>query len=120
MGNKSPRIPLEGINGGLDGAILVGKKAGYIYVDKKRQGDSPVNFKYDVLLPGNCMSQLTVTIEGSTDRLSAITEQDIADACLNLEFIFVRFNNCMVSIYAIDGLKMSAKADSIELIKTSK
>ena len=66
------------------------------------------------------MSQLTVTVEGGTDRLSDITEQDIADACLNLEFIFVRFNNCMVSVYAIDGLKMSAKADIIELIEPKK
>lgn len=117
---KLPHISLENINNGFDGAILIGKKPGYLYVDRKRQGDTPISFKYDVLLPGNCMSQLTVTVEGSTDRLAAITDQDIFEACSNLDFILVRFANCMVSIYAIDGLKMSATADSVELIKVNK
>lgn len=117
---KVPPIPLEGINGGFDGVILIGKKPGYLYVDKKRQSDTPVSYKYDVLLPGNCMAQLTVTIEGSTDQLATITEQNIFEACSNLEFIFVRPINCMVSIYAIDGLKMSAVAEGITVIQPDK
>lgn len=117
MVNKIHPIPLENINGGFDAAILIGKKPGFKYVDGKRQGDVPVCHKLEVLLHGNCMTPLTVTVNGSTDQLASISEQDIFDSCENLDFIFVRFSRCVVSIYAIDGLKMTATADSVEIVK---
>lgn len=117
--NKT-QIPIEALNGGLDGAILVGKKPGYAYADGKRQGDTPVSWKYDVLLPGNSMSHLTVTIEGSKDKLASITDSAIADACSNLDLILVTLEHCVVTLYAIDGLKMSAVADNIAVIQPDK
>lgn len=114
------QLPFEALNGGLDGAILVGKKPGYAYADGKRQGDTPVSWKYDVLLPGNSMSHLTVSVEGSKDRLASIADITIAEGCRNLDFILVRLVNCIVTIYAIDGLKMSAVAEGITMIQPDK
>lgn len=117
--NKT-QIQFEALNGGLDSAILVGKKPGYAYVDGKRQGDIPVSWKYSILIPGNGLSPLTVTIDGSKDKLASITDSAIADACSSLDLILVSLEHCVVTLYAIDGLKMSAVADSIAVIQPDK
>lgn len=115
-----PPIPLEAINGGLDGAILVGIRPSYPNKDGKRISETPDKIRYDVVLPGNCFAPLTVSIPGSIDTLSQVSDEQIAEGCATLRPLLVRFTNCTVKIYVIKGeQKMSATADSVELVKTS-
>lgn len=120
--NSIPPLPFEIINGGLDWAILSGKRLGYPYSkDGKRLSDTPENANYQVNLPGYCYSELTVSIPGSTDALAAVTDEQIAEGCATLRPILVRFINCTVRIYTINNeQKMSATADGVELVKPSK
>ena len=115
---KIPSIPLEGLNNGMSYAILTGKKGIYTYLDNKRQSDTPTGWKLDVVLQGNCFSTLSIKINGSADPLPNISEAQIAEACATMKPIFVRFTDCVVSIYALDGLKMSATASGVEIVKT--
>lgn len=117
-----PPLPLEAINHGLDWVILSGKRPGYPYSkDGKRLSDTPEKTAYQVNLPGNCYAELTVSVPGSMDPLAAVTDEQITDGCASLRPILVRFSNCTVSIYTIKGeQKMSATADGVELVKSSK
>ena len=115
-----PKLPLKSLNGGMDYSILTGKSPVYQYEGGKRVSDTPVAWRYSVLLPGNCFSAITVKIGTDKDFLYEITDELIADACATMKPIFVRFTDCSVSVYAIDGLKMSATASAVELIKSGK
>lgn len=125
--NTIPSLPIEAMNRGLDWMILVGKRPGYPF-DKatNRSGDTPDKFYYDVNLPGNSFTALSVAIPGGIDVLSSITDDQISDGCATLRPVLVRFSNCMVKIYAVKTAngsveqKMSATADGVELVKPSK
>lgn len=117
-----PSFPIEALNRGLDWVILAGKRPGYPYSkDGKRLSDTPEKTNLDVKLPGNCYAELTVSIPGSEDPLSTVTDEQIADGCASLRPILVHFTNSVVNIYTIKGeQRMSATADGVELVKTSK
>lgn len=117
-----PRIPLTAINNQLDWMLLIGKRPSYPYDnDGKRISEIPEKYNYDVCLPGNCYTALTVNVPGNTDALSAVSDEQIAEACAALRPVLVRFTNATVKIYTIRGeQKMSATADAVELVKASK
>lgn len=115
-----PKLPLASINSNMDWAILIAKSAVHQYEGGKRVSDIPIAQRVNVLLPGNCFSTITVKISTSVDPLPEITDEMIADACASMKPIFVRFKDCFVSVYAMDGLKMSATASAVELIKPGK
>ncbi len=116
-----PLIPLTAINGGLDWAILVGRRPGFSFKDGKRTSDTPEKYSYAVCLPGNCYAGLSVSIPGGVDALSAITDDQIAEGCATLCPLLVRLTNATVKIYSFNGeQKMSATASGIELVKASK
>lgn len=125
--NTIPSLPIEAMNRGLDWMILVGKRPGYPF-DKvtKRSGDTPDKFYYDVNLPGNNFTALSIAIPGGIDVLSNVTDEQISDGCATLRPVLVRFSNCMVKIYAVKTVndsveqKMSATADGVELVKSNK
>lgn len=118
---KVPPLPFVAINGGLDWAILIGKRPAYTFQDGKRISETPDKIRYDVVLPGNCFAPLTVSIPGSIDTLSAISDEQIAEGCATLRPLLVRFSEATVRIYSINGeQKMTAAASSIELVKPSK
>ena len=72
------------------------------------------------MLPGNSFSVLTVKVNNAKDPLPSITDETIAEACESLNPILVRLVDCMVSFFAIDGIRMSATASAIELLKPEK
>lgn len=118
MATKIPSIPLEGINSGMSYCILTGKKPVYPYENNKRQGDTPSSWRLEVILQGNYFSSLSIKINESIDPLPDISETQIFESCATMKPIFVKFKDCAVSIYAIDGLKMSATASGVEIVKT--
>ena len=119
-----PNIPSflwEGANGGLNWAILTNKAPSYPFLDGKRLSEIPEKWRYSVALPGNCYYPLTVSIEGNTDFLANVTDEQIADACASLQPILVTFSNCYVRIFTIKGeQRMTATASGIELVKPNK
>ena len=117
-----PPIQFEGFNAGLSWAILTNKSPGYPYNrDGTRQSDTPDKWRYTIALPGNCYAPLTVSIVGSTDLLSNIADEQIAEACASLQPLLVTFDNCFVSIYTIKGeQRITATASNIKLVKPSK
>lgn len=115
-----PKLPLASINNNMDWAILIKKSPVYQYEGGKRVSDTPIAQRVNVLLPGNCFSTITVKISTSFDPLPEISDEMIADACASMKPIFVRLKDCFVSVYAMDGLKMSATANTVELIKPGK
>lgn len=116
-----PPIPLEALNGGLDWVILSGKRPGFPYKDSKRLSDTPEKHNYDTRLPGNCYADLTVSIPGNVDALSAVTDEQIAEGCATLRPILVRFSDCIVRVYTIKGeQRMTATASGVELVKPNK
>lgn len=115
-----PKLPLASLNNNMDLVILTAKSAVHQYEGGKRVSDTPIAQRFNVILPGNCFSSITVKISTSIDPLPEITDEIIADACASMKPIFVRFKDCFVSVYAMDGLKMSATASAVELINPSK
>lgn len=116
-----PRLPYEALNGGLDWSILVSRRPGFPYKDGQRMSEVPDKYNYKVDLPGNCNTELTVSIPGGTDALAEVTDEQIAEGCATLRPVLVRFNNCTVRVYTIKGeQRMSATADGVELVKPSK
>lgn len=122
MPTTIPPIQFEGFNAGLSWAILTGKSPAYPYSrDGTRQSDTPDKWRYDIVLPGNRYTPLTVSIEGSEDLLADITDEQIIEACASLRPILVSVENSFVKIFTIKGeQKMTATASNIILVKSSK
>lgn len=115
-----PKLTLEGINKGYDWAILSGKAPIFAYENNKRVSDTPVAWRLTVLLPGNMLSPLTVKVTQATDPLPSVTDEKIEAACASLKLLYVRLTECVISVYAIDGLKMTATASHVELVTPGK
>lgn len=120
MANKVETV-FSAINGGQEIAILTSKSSGYAFEGGKRTSDTPTHTKIGVALQGNRLTPLTVKVEGSTDPLPSISDEQIAAACLSVKLLAVRFTDCKVSIYSIGGqMVMSATASGVELVNMSK
>lgn len=116
MPNKI-ELPFAASNGGIDTAILTGFKAVHAYANGVRTSDVPTATSIKVALQGNCYEPLNIKIEGSADLFPGLTDEDIKAACAAMKPYMVRFKNCRVSLYTIDGqLRMSGAADGVELI----
>lgn len=108
------------VNGGLPEGILTGKSPVYSYDGNgKRTSEIPTAHKITVALLGNRLTPLAVKIDGSTDPLPEISDEQIDLACRgdnDAEFIFVSFKNAVVSIYSIDRqMVMSGKAEGVQI-----
>ena len=113
-------IPFLAANGGIDYAVLTGTRSIYPFADGKRTSDIPIATNITTALQGNGFSPLNIKIEGSTDPLNA-TDEEIKALCAAMKPLFVRFKDCKVSIYSIDGqIKMSANASGVEVVTPSK
>ena len=118
-----PRITtsLEGINRNLSTVFLTGKHDVFPYASGKRISEIKTATKFTGVLPGNCLTPLSVKIEGATDPLPDISNEKIAEACATMKFIFVRFTDCMVSLYNMNGqLGMTATAHGVSLVSGNK
>ncbi|MCI9469497.1 MAG: hypothetical protein HFG45_09455 [Oscillospiraceae bacterium] len=112
-------IPFSSANGGLDTAILTRVRPVFPYADGKRTSDVPTATSVTVALQGNCFEPLNIKIEGSADLFPGLTDEDIETACKTLKLNFVKFKNCKVQIYTIDGqMRMSGVADGVELVNS--
>lgn len=116
MAQHKVEVPITAVNNGLDFSILTGISPIYPYENGKRTSDTPIGTKFEVLLPGNRLSPLTVKIEGVVNPLPKISDEELEASCVNLDLIAVRFKDCKVSLYSINGnMVMSAVAKSVEL-----
>lgn len=121
MAKNKLEVPLQAVNSGLDYAILTGKSFYYPYENGKRTDETPLGMKVEVALPGNRLSPLTVKVEGATDPLPAISDEEIEASCTNTKLVAVRFADCKVSLYSINGqMVMSATATDAELVNFKK
>ena len=118
---KKLEVTLQAVNGGLDYAILTGKSFYYPYENGKRTDETPLGMRVEVSLPGNRLSPLTVKVEGAIDPIPAISDEEIEASCNSTKFVAVRFTDCKVSLYSINGqLIMSATATDAELVNFKK
>lgn len=120
MPSPMPTFPINIYNGSLEWFILSGLTPVYNYVDKQRQGDTPIAWRVNVALPGNSLAPLSVKIEGPTRPL-AVTDEQITDSLASLRFVLVNFVEGQVRLYTMNGkIQASASAHSVELVKSSK
>lgn len=118
MANNKLEVSLPAINKGQEFAVLTGKSPIYFYEDGKRTSETPIGTKITVALQGNRFTSLTVKIEGKTDPLPNITDEEIETSLVNIELFVVKFTDCRVTLYNIGGnMVMSATATGVEIVK---
>jgi hypothetical protein len=111
---------LQSVNGGLDTCILCSKQDVKNYVDGKPVSDVPAAVKFGVALHGAKLTPLTVRIENYS-RFTKILDEQISEACAMQKFIIVRFTDCIVKLYTINGqIQMSATASDLEIVNSGK
>jgi hypothetical protein len=108
------------MNAGHDVVLLADKGSYFPYENNKRLSDTPLGVKYGVLLPGNRLCALNVKIEGA-DTSPQLTDEIIAAATEERKYIYVKFTDCSVSLYTMNGtMGMSATAKGVEILGTAK
>lgn len=100
--NRVELSGLEAINGGISTCILTEKKPIYSYVDNKKVDGPPAGWRIGVALHGCRFESLTVRIEGASDPLPDISDEDIVAACRS-KVIAVAFDQLKVTLYTING-----------------
>lgn len=121
MANNTIEVALNAVNGGKEYTILLGKSYIYPYKDGQRTSEIPIATKFTVGLQGNRFSQLSIKIDGSTDPLPNITDEEIGEACTKLKLIPVKFEDCNVKLYNLQGkMMMTATASSVTLATNTK
>lgn len=121
MAKNRMDVSLQAVNNGLDYAILTGKSFYYPYENGKRTDETPLGMKVEVALPGNRLSPLTIKVAGMIDPIPTISDEEIAARCTSTTFVAVRFSDCKVSLYSINGqMVMSATAADAELVNFKK
>lgn len=121
MAKNKIEVSLPAVNSGIDYAILTGKSFAYHYENGRRTDETPTGAKIEVSLQGNRFTPLTVKIDGTIDPLPEISDEEIEANCTNLKLIAVRFTDCKISLYSINGnMVMSATAASVELVNFKK
>ncbi|RKI76068.1 hypothetical protein D7V90_21785 [bacterium 1xD42-87] len=121
MAKNKIEVSLPAVNNGIDYAILTGKSFAYHYENGKRTDETPTCEKIDVALQGNRFSPLTVKIDGMIDSLPEISDEEIEASCTNMKLIAVRFTDCKIALYSINGsMVMSATAKGVELVNFKK
>lgn len=118
MANNKLEVTLAAINKGQDYAILTSKNPIYSYTEGKRTSETPIGTKITVALQGNRFTSLTVKIEGKTDPLPNISDEEIETSLVNIELFVVKFTDCRITLYTINGqMIMSATATGVEIVK---
>lgn len=120
---KMPKleIPFAAANGGIDYAILTGKRPVFQFSDGKRISDIQYATTITAALQGNSFSTLNIKIEGETELLPGVEDSEIKAACAAMKPMLVRFKDGKVSIYNIDGqIHLSGTATAVELITSVK
>lgn len=121
MANNKLEVSLDAVNKGQDFAILTRKGFIYPYENGRRASETPIGTKIDVILQGNRFSPLSVKIEGNIDPLPSISDDEIEASCANIKLLAVRFTDCKIALYSINGqMVMSATATSVELVNSKK
>lgn len=114
---KKVETTLEAVNGGHKHAICTGKRSAYPFENGKRTSDIPNGTNIDVALQGNAFVTISIKIDGNADPLPELTDDDIKAACSAMKPHLVRFENCKVSLYTINGeMRMSGNASGVELV----
>lgn len=115
--SKNPLFPLPVYNSGLDWSILTGITPCFQYINKQKQGDTPIAWKVETALPGNGMEKVGVRIEGSVCPLD-ITDEQISESLVQLDFILIRFADGKVQLYSRDGkIEATATATGVSIVK---
>lgn len=109
-------LDLAAVNGGLNYAMLVGKSDVFPYEDGKRTSDVRTGVKLNLALIGARMSPLNVKFDN--DPLPKTSDDDIAAATSNCQFMFVQIPDCVVNVYASStgGLGMTATATAAQIV----
>ncbi len=110
---------LEAVNGGLNFFILTGKHDVFAFENGKRTQDR-IGTGLTGALPGNRLATITVKIKGA-DPLENIPDEKISAACAAMKFPLVKFTDCVVTLYNMNGqLGMTATSSGCALINGGK
>lgn len=111
---------LEAVNGGLNYLILTGKRDIFPFENGKRTSQERIGTGFTGALPGNRLATITVKIKGA-DSLENIPDEKIAMACTAMKFPIVKFTDCIVTLYNMNGqIGMTATASGAALVNGSK
>lgn len=106
-------LTFQQISGGADSAPVVAISDWFDFQDGKR--GKRLGSRYTVLLLADGCSQLVVKVE---DEAPVITQEELDKHNATTNFIFAKFHNFKATVYPSDHqIKLSAKADRIELVK---
>lgn len=106
---------VAGLNGNQD-VVLVGKSPLLNYENGKPKSSVPIGVKYQVALPGNRLTTITVKIEGAY-QCPQLTYEDIQEATSQGDYIYVNFLGSVCNMYTISGeQRISATAKSLSLL----
>ena len=116
---KKMEVTLEAMNDGHKYAICTGKRFVYPFENGKRVGDTPNATNIDVALQGNAFANITIKIDGGAELLPDLTDEDVKAACSAMKPYLVRFENCKISLYTINGeMRASCTASGVELVQS--
>lgn len=122
MPTNKIEVTLAAVNAGVDVALLVSKDPIFPYKDGVKLSDDPIGTKLTVLLQNARMAPLVVKFDHH-DPLPKVSDEEIAEATGNLQFLFVKIPDAVVTLYSGSnsyGINMSATAKTAELVSPSK
>lgn len=121
MPTNKIEVTLAAVNAGVDVALCVGKDPIYAYKDGTRISDDPIGTKLTVLLQNARMAPLTVKFD--YDPLPKVSDEEIAEATSNLQFLFVKIPDAVVTLYSGSnsyGISMTATAKTAQIVTPGK
>lgn len=121
MPTNKIEVTLAAVNAGVDVALCVGKDPIYAYKDGTRISDDPIGTKLTVLLQNARMAPLTVKFD--YDPLPKVSDEEIAEATGNFQFLFVKIPDAVVTLYSGSnsyGISMTATAKTAQIVTPGK
>ncbi|MGO5022446.1 hypothetical protein ACTQ4E_05040 [Lawsonibacter sp. LCP25S3_G6] len=110
-------VDLAAVNSNHNFAILTGKSPIYSYgSDGKRTSEEPIGVKLTVALQGARLAPLTVKFDH--DPLPKVTDEEIEEAVMNCQPLFVQIPDCAVSLFSSNGsgIGMTATAQTAQIV----
>lgn len=121
MPTNKIEVTLAAVNAGVDVALLVSKDPVFPYKDGVKLSDDSIGTKLTVLLQNARMAPLSVKFDH--DPLPKVTDEEIAEATGNLQFLFVKIPDAVVTLYSGSnsfGINMTAAASTAQLVTPGK
>lgn len=121
MSANKIEVALAAVNAGVDVALLVGKDPIFAYKEGTKISDDPIGVKLNIVLQNARMAALAVKFDH--DPLPKVSDEEIAEATGNLQFLFVKLPDAVVSLFSGSnsyGISMTATAKTAQIVTPGK